>query len=279
MSSTPESGCRVIVDPAPLTGTVNMAIDGALLRAAVEQPAAPVVRIYQWSEPTISLGYFQTHDTSSSTEALNDCPRVHRLTGGGAILHHHDLTYSCVVPRTHPMRHEPIRLYDVVHRTISRLLMSCGAKVGFRANFPAPHADSGRSVPGRSQPFLCFLRSDPRDLAAIGDNLLGHPKITGSAQRRRRGSILQHGSILLKSSALLPDVPGILDLFPAFDTAAFLRTLPERLATSVSDRQIASEYTVPERRFTFEILESIRSDSTVTQSMGLTPRSKCHKVQ
>ena len=263
MSGMPESVCRVIVDLEPLAGAVNMAIDGALLRAAVEQPAAPVVRIYRWSEPTISLGYFQKYNTSLANEALERCPRVRRLTGGGAILHHHELTYSCVIPRTHPMRYEPVRLYDVVHHTISQVLKSCGANVGFREKFPM--LNPGRGISGRdqSEPFLCFLRSDPRDLAAVGNVNAGHPKITGSAQRRRRGTILQHGSILLKSSALLPEMPGILNLFPDFDLLTFLRTLPGQLANSVSDREMASDYTVQERHFAFEIQEPVKSGAAV----------------
>ena len=247
----PATTCRVIVDTTPQPGAVNMAIDAALLQAADEQPAVPVVRIYRWSEPTLSLGYFQKYDASLADDTLTGCPQVSRLTGGGAILHHHELTYSCVIPRTHPIRSEPLRLYDIMHHTILRVLKSCGANAGFRADFPSLETGPESSAGSSAEPFLCFLRSDPRDLAASGAEIVGHPKIAGSAQRRRRGTILQHGSILLKSSVLLPDVAGISNLFPEFDLSTFVSTLPSRMGTSICDAQIASKYTDRERYFVF----------------------------
>lgn len=253
----PAPFCRLIVDPEPQSGSVNMAIDGALLRAAVANPAAPVVRVYQWSEPTVSLGYFQKNDPSPASGSLESCPRVQRMTGGGAILHHHELTYSCTIPRTHPLRHEPLRLYHVMHRVISDVLRNCGAHVGFRGDVAAVNAQTGTGSDRQSVPFLCFLRSDPRDLVAVGDQIRGYPKVTGSAQRRRRGTILQHGSILLRSSPLLPELPGIMNLFPEFNLSDFSRTLPELLAGSVCDDQILSEYTVQEQHLAFESLEAV----------------------
>lgn len=242
--------CRIIVDPEPLSGAVNMATDAALLQAADERPDAAVVRIYRWCEPTVSVGYFQKPDQSLSDPELQNCPQVRRLTGGGAILHHHEVTYSCVIPRTHPFRDEPLQVYDVMHRAISAVLESCGASIGFRADLPLPAAPQD----SHTEPFLCFLRSDPRDLAAHGSSAPQHPKITGSAQRRRRGTILQHGSILLRSSPLLPQTPGICDLFPAFDLHRFNRMLPGQLAASIADRQNKSEYTEYEQELTFRSL-------------------------
>ncbi|MCH2201346.1 MAG: hypothetical protein MK102_05225 [Fuerstiella sp.] len=250
------TACRVIVEPAPLAGSVNMAVDGALLQAADEQPAAPVVRVYQWSEPTISLGYFQNFDTSFTDEKLADCPRVRRVTGGGAILHHHELTYSCVVPRTHPLRHEPLRLYQLVHGAIADLLKSCGVTVGFRTEYPLQDDRPESDNRDEDEQFFCFLRSDPRDLVAVGDHIAGHPKIAGSAQRRRRGTVLQHGTILLNSSPLLPTARGLCNLFPTFDFSSFADALPGKLANSIRDAQVTSEYTERERHLTFAILET-----------------------
>ena len=243
--------CRVVVDLKPRTGSVNMAIDAALLQVADDEPAAPIVRVYQWAEPTVSLGYFQKSDPSSTGPLLANCPRVQRLTGGGAILHHHEVTYSCVIPRNHRLREQPLQLYRVIHRSILEVLATCGATVGFRADFPVSiDTDEARAAVSQ-QPFLCFLRSDPRDLAAIGGERDGFPKVVGSAQRRRRGTILQHGSILLRRSDLLPNVPGICDLFPQFDLPTFLNLLPTRLAFSVSGSWISSVYTEQERHVAF----------------------------
>ncbi|MCH2212323.1 MAG: hypothetical protein MK110_13545 [Fuerstiella sp.] len=251
------SACRVIIDPVPLAGSVNMAIDGALLQAADEQPTVPVVRVYRWSEPTVSLGYFQNFESSFTDQKLTECPRVRRITGGGAILHHHELTYSCVIPRTHPLRHQPLRLYEVVHGTIANLLESCGVSVGFRKEHPQ-HGDNPESNNHRkNEHFFCFLRCDPRDLVAVGDHIEGHPKVAGSAQRRRRGTILQHGSVLLNSSYLLTTAKGICNLFPKFDLPGFTAALPDRLANSIAGEHITSQYTDHERHLTLANLESL----------------------
>ena len=257
------TACRVIVDPMPLSGIVNMAADAALLRAADEKPASPVLRVYRWSEPTISLGYFQKSAELLAHKTLTGCPCVRRLTGGGAILHHHELTYSCIIPRTHPIRWEPVRLYELIHREISQVLGVCGASTDFRSDILA-QADEPDSPGGDGpEPFLCFLRTDPRDLAACGDGITGSPKITGSAQRRRRGTILQHGSILLKASSLCSDLSGICNLFPAFKLSEFVEMLPGRLATLLGSGKITSDYTDQERQFAF--------DYRITAEQGATP--------
>jgi lipoate-protein ligase A len=254
------SVCRVVVDLEPRVGTVNMAIDAALLRVADDEPSAPIVRVYQWAEPTVSLGYFQNSDPSCVEPLLASCPRVRRLTGGGAILHHHEITYSCVIPRNHKLREQPLQLYSVIHRSILEVLAACGASVGFRRDCPGSIGTVDACSAVEQEPFLCFLRSDPRDLAAIGGEPDGYPKVVGSAQRRRRGTILQHGSILLQCSELLPDVLGVCDLFPQFDLSAFLNLLPTQLAVSVSDGWISSAYTERERYFAFDSLKPENPD-------------------
>ena len=247
--------CRVVVDLEPRAGSVNMAIDAALLQVADNEPAAPIVRVYQWAEPTVSLGYFQKSDPSSTEPLFASCPRVQRLTGGGAILHHHEVTYSCVIPRNHRLREQPLQLYSLIHRSILKVLTACGATVGFRGDFPNSTGTEKTCSAVEREPFLCFLRSDPRDLAAIDGELDGYPKVVGSAQRRRRGTILQHGSILLRRSDLLPDMLGICDLFPQFDLPTFLNLLPTQLAFSVFGGWISSVYTEQERDIAFDSLK------------------------
>ena len=254
--------CRVVVDLEPRAGNVNMAIDAALLQVADEEPSEPIVRVYQWAEPTVSLGYFQKSDPSSTEPLLASCPRVQRLTGGGAILHHHEVTYSCVIPRNHRLHKQPSGLYGVIHGSILEVLADCGATVGFRKDFPSFIGTEETCSAVEREPFLCFLRSDPRDLAAIGGELDGCPKVVGSAQRRRRGTILQHGSILLRRSHLLPDVPGICDLFPQFDLLTFLNLLPTQLAFSVSGGWVSSVYTEQERYLAFDSLKPESHDMT-----------------
>ena len=173
-----------------------MALDEALLESA-NRDNRLCFRFYRWTEPTLSLGYFQAAAERSSHATSADCCLVRRLTGGGAILHDHELTYSLTVPARHPMARDRDRLYRLAHGALIAALDSAFA---LRAVLcPAVPA-------ARPEPFLCFQRRSP------GDVLLGEWKIAGSAQRRRRGAVLQHGSLLLRRSTCAPELPGIEDL-------------------------------------------------------------------
>ncbi len=210
---------RLLIDSHGQSGPRNMAIDEALLES-VSQGGAPTLRFYTWSEATISLGYFQRQAPEIEPGGLfQELPVVRRLSGGGAILHHHELTYSCCLPAAHPLAEEPARLYDEMHAMIQTALAECGVSV------------TPRGVEeGTERSFLCFARGDRRDLIHRGF------KVVGSAQRRRSKAILQHGSILLRRSPLLPEYPGLLDLVQvSFDQDCFLRkmvTLWEQLLGS-----------------------------------------------
>jgi lipoyl(octanoyl) transferase len=205
-----------------------MEIDAEMLEAAVA--GLCTLRFYEWSVPTVSLGYFQ--DPGDVPPHLSDLPAVRRLSGGGAILHEKELTYSCALPASHPCVRDPGSIYDRVHRAIISVLVESGIDCCMRQDLanripkPSP-ADSSRATDVPSQPavqaaedsalgpqpsalpsptFLCFARGDARDIV-INDS-----KIVGSAQRRRRGAVLQHGSILLRASAHAPEFPGIREL-------------------------------------------------------------------
>lgn len=215
------TNARLFVDDQPQTGQTNMDRDARALEEVVAGRSGAVIRIYQWCEPTVSLGYFQKGDDAIDPRLLS-CPKVRRLTGGGAILHDNELTYSCCLPDTHPVRSDPIQLYEIVHRAIIALLADCGATAMLRS-------EAAAAKPSATEPFLCFLRADPRDVVINGT------KVLGSAQRRRKGHILQHGSILLQASKLTPELPGIVDLVPDFDLPQFEQRLPHAVADSVSD--------------------------------------------
>ena len=211
---------EVIEEPSPQSGEANMRIDSELLDSVSQSGDTAFVRIYRWQEPTISLGYFQKDDDVSALDARwQDCPVVKRLTGGGAILHDQELTYSIALPASHPFRHEPVSAYEQVHQAIVDLLTRLGAPCAMRGE--------AINVPRDDEPFLCFLRGDPRDVV-IGPN-----KIIGSAQRRRRGAILQHGSILLRSSALLSEVPGLADLYPEQWTSVTETSFQTQLGSTI----------------------------------------------
>ena len=175
---------RVLDDPA-LDGPVNMARDEALMHSVGDRASPPTLRLYQWNAPTISLGYFQAFsDLGSLSEALRGLPVVRRLTGGGAILHDLELTYSVELPVKHALvSGKPNRLYALVH---DALIASLSA-LGVRAARCGQTDDSGP----RRGPFFCFARRHEFDV------LVGSDKIAGSAQRRTRDAILQHGSIIV----------------------------------------------------------------------------------
>lgn len=212
---------RILDDNAPRSGEENMRIDSDLLdQAASGQADGVVVRVYEWSEPTVTLGYFQSLE-SDPGERLRNCPRIKRLTGGGAILHDQEFTYSVVTPPDHRARKDPYRLYETVHNALIRLLSASGVESMLRRNADCRVPDSD------SEPYLCFLRSDDNDIVCRGK------KIVGSAQRRRRGAILQHGSIIVRHSDLTPEISGICDLFPQFEPDSFRKKLAAKIAETL----------------------------------------------
>ncbi len=174
-----------------------MAVDQAILES-VEASLIPTLRFYGWLEPTLSLGYFQAYQSRFGHAASSACACVRRATGGGAILHDHELTYSLVMPMAVSATQARQRLYRDVHLAVVRSL----ADFGVRAT---PYRLDGRPD-GQESAFLCFQRRTDEDLIVSGY------KIVGSAQRRSRGAVLQHGSVLLRASRYAPELPGVFEL-------------------------------------------------------------------
>ena len=180
------SSYRLLIDPAPAGGAWNMAADEVLLDASVA-----ALRFYQWAEPTLSLGYFQPHVAAG---AYPDLPWLRRATGGDAIVHHHELTYSLVLPAGGEFQPRAVvwmtRFHDLIRDALGRL--SVVAHLCEREQ--------------RLGEILCFQHHMP------GDVLIEGHKVAGSAQRKQRGVLLQHGSILLGRSAHAPALLGIAEL-------------------------------------------------------------------
>ncbi len=230
----PPIPCRLLVDPAS-GGAWQMAIDEALLETAAAGGGASL-RFYEWSEPTLSLGYFQQYADRSTHRAMRDCRLVRRQTGGGAILHDLELTYSLAVAEDRRGLGDATRLYDFVHTALVDMLAGLGVEARLSDGRIEQHAmielspphtvdssricnnpDDGSSRAARREPFLCFQRR------ARGDVLVGESKICGSAQRRHGKAVLQHGSLLLASSSLTPELPGLKELTGQSWSVAFLR--------------------------------------------------------
>lgn len=238
---------RLLIEPDPRTGAANMAVDEAILNSAVE-PGICTLRFYRWIEPTVSLGYFQKLEEAAADPRLNGLPVVPRLSGGGAILHHHEWTYSCAVPARHPLASAPVRLYETIHAPIVEWLRERGIPAAMRGE---ASADSGvgrhdDSLPHlrMAEPFLCFGRGDPRDIVVRG------MKVLGSAQRRRRGAILQHGSLLLRQSVHAPQFPGLREVADSVDVESELPgSLAARLAEVFKVQPGLFELTSAEKAF------------------------------
>jgi len=174
-----------------------MAVDEMLLEQAQDQ-AGPCLRFYGWSEPTLSLGYFQTYADRQQHPTSLPCAAVRRLTGGGAILHDAELTYSIVLPGGHPLAAHRDELYRAIHGCLIEALQ--------RAGVTARMCQAADKIETVRIPFLCFQRRSP------GDVLIGQSKVCGSAQRRRKGAVLQHGSLLWRTSPAAPELPGVADV-------------------------------------------------------------------
>jgi lipoyl(octanoyl) transferase len=176
-------------------GSWNMALDWAMLRQASSESSV-ILRVYSWSEPTVSLGYFQNLELLNDFPTLRSLACVRRVTGGGAILHDREWTYSIAIPESTPRKGHSDELYRSVHRSIEEWLNQLG--------FPAKSWESTQNpIENSEQAFMCFERRSPVDLVVAGD------KVLGSAQRRTEFGLLQHGSLLNKPSLQYPSLKGL----------------------------------------------------------------------
>jgi lipoate-protein ligase A len=178
----------------PLTapGPEQMARDEAMLHAAADGGVASF-RFYHWSEATLSLGYFQ-----SKMAVDRDLPWVRRASGGAAILHHtpHEVTYSLALPAAAATIPAGDSWICRVHHVLRDWLKTQGV------NAHAVVCGEEKKL----DDFLCFLHHTP------GDLLVNGAKVVGSAQRKLRGALLQHGTILLSQSRHGPELPGVAEL-------------------------------------------------------------------
>jgi lipoate-protein ligase A len=173
-----------------LDGQSNMAIDEAIARISDENDgsAVPALRTYGWHPYTISLGYHQSLDDIDVVKCRNDgIAVVHRPTGGRAILHAEELTYSVVIPKHSIFYHDSIiKVYEIISKAIVAGLNQIGIDVKFdRATFTPKNFSKGKMS------MLCYASSVQHEIGANGR------KLVGSAQRRIGNTILQHGSILI----------------------------------------------------------------------------------
>ena len=147
-------------------GAVNMAIDKAVLVSNSNNKVPPTVRFYTWKPPTISIGYFQS---LKEEVHLNNCKEfgvdyVRRITGGGAVFHEEELTYSIVISESHP------QIPKNIMESYGRI---CGAVIKGLKNM---------GIESEYKP--------------INDIITSGKKISGNAQTRKMKTVLQHGTVL-----------------------------------------------------------------------------------
>ncbi len=181
---------RLILD-GPNEGAYNMAVDEALFLSAIDSPELPTVRLYRFDPPTVSLGYRQTLEDAVDVAS---CRRfgvdwVKRPTGGRALLHQHEITYSIASPVGGLFRGFGVRaLYDSVSAAIRSALTGLGVALD-----PAEPERVRVREPALHVPCLAF--PGRHEITA------GGRKIVASSQRRGRRAFLQHGSILRRVDA------------------------------------------------------------------------------
>ena len=165
----------------------NMAVDEALLLSHEAGHSPPTLRVYTWSAPTLSLGYAQSVEKEVDTAACRQhgVTLVRRPTGGRAVLHDQEATYSVVMPLRLADREASIT--EHYHR-IGLALAAALQHAGLTVRLERPSVLT--AAPRAASP-ACFAAMSRYELSATGR------KLVGSAQKRGRRSLLQHGSIPL----------------------------------------------------------------------------------
>jgi lipoate-protein ligase A len=179
---------RLLLSP-PRSGAANMAMDDALMTRA-RRTGERVLRVYTWSEPTLSLGRHQAARERIDPDVARalGVSLVRRPTGGRALLHHREVTYSVTAPLA---RDESVRAwYEATNAVLLRALRALGVRAESAA------ADGRTPLPASAS---CFVRPDD------GEITVGGRKLVGSALLRQKDALLQHGSILID------DDQGLLD--------------------------------------------------------------------
>jgi len=176
---------RLIVHP-PSPGEWNMAVDSSLLSMAEKDETGPVLRLYGWERPTLSIGFGQNTEKDINMDYLSrrNIPLVRRPTGGRAILHDDELTYAVILPSSGGLYGSLKEVYGFIASALREALKSLEVDID-------PES-AGGGVAGAP---CCFSSKTRFEITANGR------KIAGSAQRRLKRSALQHGSVILSRNA------------------------------------------------------------------------------
>jgi lipoate-protein ligase A len=218
-------------------GAWNMAADETLLETAAAGTAS--LRLYGWLQPTLSLGYFQSEAPCRSYGELGELAWVRRASGGAALVHHHEVTYALALPPGTPWKKRGEFWLQRMHGILTDALGALGVNV----------RTCGEDEEKKLGEVLCFLHHTPCDL------LIGEAKVVGSAQRKQRGALLQHGGILLAASPFTPILPGIRELTGlAISAESLSNALKEQFTRHTGWEFQHSDWTGDERRRIAELI-------------------------
>ncbi len=164
-----------------------MVTDRAILMACNENKVPATLRLYGWQRPTLSIGYSQEISQYIDLESCerNNIPVVRRFTGGRALLHQYEMTYSVIAPIPHPAFPGSLRgSFERISQAILESLRIGGVEGATIAGKNNVRDGSNRSP-------ACFSMANHCEIVVDGK------KLVGSAQRRLRSAFLQHGSVIL----------------------------------------------------------------------------------
>lgn len=176
-----------LISSNPAPGAWNMAVDEAILEFTGNSKVQPTLRLYAWDPPCLSLGYAQpSRDVDRTALDLNGWHLVRRPTGGRAILHTDELTYSVIGPASEPrLAGSVLESYQLLSRALLAALQSLGI------NAQATNKENSVTPPNSDTNPVCFEAPSYYEITFNGKKLIG------SAQARRKEGILQHGTLPL----------------------------------------------------------------------------------
>lgn len=218
-----------------------MAIDEAIAIAFSEGQAPPTLRLYGWAAPSVSFGSFQKWETAwEDLQGRGELHFVRRITGGRALLHDRELTYSVVASTKDPLFSEGIKgtFYAIAGGLLAGL-----TSLGVEADIYAPPRSQRLEHPPNP---LCFASTSWYEITAQGRKLIG------SAQRRWTKHFLQHGSLILQKGAdrtfFSENQIGLSELLPRLPDDESLRQMLKKGFESALSIQLEEGSLTPEEK-------------------------------
>lgn len=239
------------IDTGPRDAAMNMAIDESIARRVMAGGEPPTLRIYAWERPSVTIGYFQRlRDVDVEFCSRAGIPVVRRLTGGRAVLHDDEVTYSfSAAEQAHGSFRSSLRSYESIAEAFLRAFRDFGLDAYLERR------RQRRS--GKVRSAHCF------ESASFSEASFGGRKIMGSAQRRFRGFLLQQGSIPLSVDSVLQEkvfaaaigpIGQLRDLLPGIERAELTDAIRRGFERVFGVRVFRGELTAEEEALARESL-------------------------